>query len=202
MAGALFGATVGLVCDEALGRVPDLLVGDCTLVGGRGTEGLFVEGVLLSGRTSGCFVTDAFLWTVRDPEEPDVLWIGRRSEADDGTAALVNDAPLPHGGLSWDVFVVKEGRLDLLPRLLLRLSLLASVSRNDIKKCFLSFSVLSVIINLVQEKYMHRYNYLIHKLQCIYIESIQYQTVLQIFVTLQTSKFAFFIVIILYRIYK
>jgi len=140
VAGALFGATVGLVCDEALGRVPDLLVGDCTLVGGRGTEGLFVEGVLLSGRTSGCFVTDAFLWTVRDPEGPDVLWIGRRSEADDGTAALVNDAPLPHGGLSWDIFVVKEGRLDLLPRLLLRLSLLASVSRNEemtLKSAFL-----------------------------------------------------------------
>ena len=152
MAGALFGATVGLVCDEAVGRVRDLLVGDCTLVGGRGTEGLLVEGVLLSGRTSGCFVTDAFLWTVRDSEVPDVPWIGRRPEAfvsDDGTAALVNDCPLPHGGLSWDIFVVKEGRLDLLPRLLLRLSLLASVSRNDNKKCFLSFSVLSFIINLV-----------------------------------------------------
>jgi len=35
------------------------------------------------------------------------------------------------------------------------------------KKCFLNFSILSVIINLVQEKYMHQYNYLIHKLQCI-----------------------------------
>ena len=76
MAGTLFGATVGLVCDEAVGRVRDLLVGDCTLVGGCGTEGLFVEGVLLSGRTSGCFVTDAFLWTVRDSEVPAVLWTG------------------------------------------------------------------------------------------------------------------------------
>ena len=120
---------------------------------------------------------------------------------DQTSFALVNDAPLPHGGLSWDVFVVKEGRLDLLPRLLLRLSLLASVSRNDIKKCFLSFSVLSVIINLVQEKYMHRYNYLIHKLQCI-LKVSNIKLYYRYLLYYKLVNFAFFIVIILHRTYK
>ena len=84
-----------------MGSVCDLLVGDCTLVCCRSTYGLLVEVVLWSGRISGSFVTDVFLWTVCISVVPDSFWTRRRSEAfvgDDGlygTAAFVSEDPSP-----------------------------------------------------------------------------------------------------------